>query len=184
MKSKIWIIPFISMVFLLLLASCGGDDPVEVSDPAGTITLGVTSSSYLYVYKGPCLELDSIYDCVLISFSYYTGSGNVMTYTQATHDCDGPFDIYHWPKLNDEGCEISDIGVVKGLGSITNKPNTGYAYQTQLIPGHGYVIRWKKSYKYSTSKLPYFYTRFFVTEYIVSTTGGILGVTIKYQGPF
>lgn len=82
--------------------------------------------------------------------------------------------------INDEnfcayGCYFSSLGKVKGLGNVANIPTTGWVSQIAVKPGYGYVA-YDQFYKK-------FY-RIFVTDYIVSTLGGIIGAEIKYQEPF
>lgn len=76
------------------------------------------------------------------------------------------------------GFLFASIGSVKGLGNVTNIPTTGWASKVAVIPGNGYVA-YDNSY-WGTKK---FY-RIYVTDYIVSTTGGIIGAEVKYQEPF
>lgn len=72
-------------------------------------------------------------------------------------------------------CHFSSLGKVKGLGNVANIPTTGWVSQIAVKPGHGYV-----AYDGMRNK----YYRIFVTDYIVSTLGGIIGAEIKYQEPF
>lgn len=71
---------------------------------------------------------------------------------------------------------FASVGSIKGLGNVANIPTTGWASQVAVIPGHGYVAynKWgdKKFY------------RIYVTDYITSTGGGIIGAEVKYQAPF
>lgn len=70
---------------------------------------------------------------------------------------------------------FASIGSVKGLGNVTDIPTTGWASKVAVIPGNGYVVC--DIYKEK------FY-RIYVTDYIVGTTGGIIGAEVKYQTPF
>ncbi len=72
--------------------------------------------------------------------------------------------------LETSSCEIASVGSVKGLSSITKVPETGWSHETAAIPGYGYVIKWQSEY-----------ARLYVVDYMESTTGGIMGCTIKYQ---
>ena len=72
--------------------------------------------------------------------------------------------------------EIASIGKVNGLSNIKDIPETGWTNQTTTIPGCGYVHRTK--YRYRDG---YAYTRIYVVDYMTSTSGGIMGITIKYQ---
>lgn len=170
---------------LLLFAVNSCESSKDIApDPDGTITTNVTGTAYVTLYKGTNLDVSS-WPCVLIHFNIDLPAGNIHFYTNATLTCGSEQTIYNWPNINGyEGAEASDIGKIDGLGDIIKKPSSGYSNQSSLIPGHGYVVRWRKSDTYVTSTQPYFYHRFFVTDYIVSTNGGVLGVTIKIQGPF
>ncbi len=68
---------------------------------------------------------------------------------------------------------IASIGPVKGLGNVAYIPTTGWAHTVAVVPGHGYMI-----YEYGN------YTRLYVEDYIISTTGGVIGAVVKYQEPF
>lgn len=72
-------------------------------------------------------------------------------------------------------CNFVSLGPVKGLGNVAHLPTTGWASQVAVTPGNGYVA-------YDGSNKQFY--RIYVTEYIVSTTGGIIGAEVKYQTPF
>jgi hypothetical protein len=131
---------------------------------------------------GPNADVSAV-KCVTIVFNMSIPSGNIQFYTGGTYDCAKP--VSQWFNISTSyGGEAVDIGAVKGLGNVTSKPTSGYSNAAALLPGHGYVIRWRKSDNYPTSTQPYFYHRFYVTEYSVNTAGGIMGVLINFQGPF
>ena len=75
--------------------------------------------------------------------------------------------------------EIADIGEVAGLGNVTTIPESGWTSRTVVVPGHGYVLRCQH---YVPG--PYQYTRLYASQFLTSTSGGIIGVQIKYQTPF
>lgn len=75
--------------------------------------------------------------------------------------------------------EIANIGEVAGLGNITTIPESGWTRRTVVVPGHGYVLRWRYSYPDQ-----YEYSRLYASQFLTSTSGGIIGVQIKYQTPF
>ena len=80
--------------------------------------------------------------------------------------------------------EIVSVGSVKGLSSITKVPDTGWSYETAAIPGYGYVVRQSsRQWDASLNKYvyEYKYVRLYVIDYMESTSGGIMGCTIKYQ---
>lgn len=72
------------------------------------------------------------------------------------------------------GCVIVSVGSVNGLSSINKVPENGWSEQVSAIPGYGYIIRW--SYNQNTT-----YVRLYVVDWMTSTTGGIMGCTVKYQ---
>ena len=68
---------------------------------------------------------------------------------------------------------IASYGMVNGLGNVSNIPIAGWASEVTVKPGYGYV-----AYHAGT-----FY-RMYVSDYIVATTGGVIGAEVKYQKPF
>ena len=69
--------------------------------------------------------------------------------------------------------EFVSVGKVSGLSKITTIPSSGWSASAAVVPGTGYVARYNNTY-----------ARIYVIDYIVDTTGGIIGATIKYQCPF
>ena len=67
------------------------------------------------------------------------------------------------------------LGNMSGLANIKQIPTTGWASKVAVVPGNGYI-----AYDNLTGS----YYRLYVTDYIVSTTGGIIGADVKYQVPF
>lgn len=79
---------------------------------------------------------------------------------------------------------IANLGPVNGLGSITTYPTSGYSASTSAVQGNGYVVKFTE-YDATTFQLTHVqYYRIFIEAYQISTGGGILGVSLKYQGPF
>jgi len=81
---------------------------------------------------------------------------------------------------------ICDVGAKKGLGNITTIPHTGFTVldrgntSVACQNGHGYVVQFiPESYIGDTT-----YLRLYVVSSLVSTGGGIMGATVKYQYPF
>jgi hypothetical protein len=87
--------------------------------------------------------------------------------------------------LQVSGCEIVSVGSVNGLSSINKVPENGWSRQVSAIPGYGYIIRWATSSSYDESSktiiYTYGYARLYVVDWMTSTTGGIMGCTVKYQ---
>lgn len=71
------------------------------------------------------------------------------------------------------GAQFVSMGAMKGLGSVTSIPKTGWSGQVLVKPGNGYVA-------YASGK---FY-RMYVSRYITNVVNEILGAEIKYQSPF
>lgn len=158
---KIWIILPLVLVSLCMI-SCGDDDeggtredPVTTTDPEGTIVanlLNNNNDSRIYMWG-------SYYDGIKMN------SANNLATTST-------------------GVEIVSVGSVKGLSSITKVPDTGWSYETAAIPGYGYVVRQSsRQWDASLNKYvyEYKYVRLYVIDYMESTSGGIMGCTIKYQ---
>ena len=96
------------------------------------------------------------------------------------NDCYGCFFI---TSSNNFSCALygnwkfASVGKVNGLGNVTKIPASGWANQVAIVPGHGYVGA--SSYEGRTD-----YVRIYVIDWIISTSGGIIGAEIKYQSPF
>ncbi|MDR0873810.1 MAG: DUF5036 family protein [Prevotellaceae bacterium] len=73
--------------------------------------------------------------------------------------------------------EVVNIGRVNGLGSIKKTPSSGWTTGTAVEPGSGYVFRMNDAGGYT-------YARLYVVEWIIDTSGGIMGAKVKYQYPF
>lgn len=71
--------------------------------------------------------------------------------------------------------DIARVGTVAGMSAITNIPTSGWVEQVAVNPGNGYVIRYKGQ------GFGYKYARLYVKDWIVSTSGGIIGATVVYQ---
>lgn len=79
---------------------------------------------------------------------------------------------YVWPG---NPVTFVSLGNMSGLANIKQIPTTGWASKVSVVPGNGYIA-------YDRSNDSYY--RLYVTDYIVSTTGGIIGADVKYQVPF
>jgi len=76
--------------------------------------------------------------------------------------------------------EIVSVGSVNGLSSINKVPENGWSTQVAAIPGYGYIIR-RSYYDSSSQTTKYEYVRLYVVDWMTSTTGGIMGCTVKFQ---
>lgn len=79
---------------------------------------------------------------------------------------------YVWPG---NPVTFVSLGNMSGLANVNQIPTAGWASKVAVVPGNGYIA-------YDSSKDTYY--RLYVTNYIVSTTGGIIGADVKYQVPF
>lgn len=68
---------------------------------------------------------------------------------------------------------IVSLGAMKGLGNVVSVPTEGWSSSVAVMPGNGYVVRRNGQY-----------ARLYVDSYMTSTSGGIMGATVKYQSPF
>lgn len=75
--------------------------------------------------------------------------------------------------------EFCSIGQVNGLGNIRVAPESGWASKVAVLKGCGYLAR-----KYNVDEMDYTYSRLYVTDYIESVGGGVMGAYVKYQSPF
>lgn len=75
---------------------------------------------------------------------------------------------------------IVSLGAMKGLGNVVSVPTEGWSTSVAVVPGNGYVVRATRSYPIVETN----YARLYVDSYMTSTSGGIMGATVKYQSPF
>ena len=69
--------------------------------------------------------------------------------------------------------QLIEIGKVAGLGNIVKIPENGWKDKAAVIVGNGYVL------KSGNTR----FARLFVESEMISTTGGVMGYTVKYQCP-
>lgn len=162
MKS-FWSLLAIMMVAILSVGfvSCGDDDDddnsqkseaISVKDPEGTIVLNLVNDD-----KDICIDEEWPYMYVGM-----TPQNNIDTW-------------YH-------NGQIVSVGKVNGLSAINRIPESGWAERCAATPGSGYVIRQEKADPYHGGETNgYKYCRVYLVDFITSTSGGIMGATIKYQ---
>jgi hypothetical protein len=75
------------------------------------------------------------------------------------------------------GTTFASVGKVQGLGKITSIPASGWTTVLHATPGYGYVAKMTNSQGTG-------YVRIYVTDYMESVYGGIIGIYVKYQSPF
>ena len=164
----------VAAILSIGFASCGDDDEVvppdemqqtetlSNQDPEGTVVLNMNNGKENNYYdlgfgENYKIHIDEANNLIGESHYYSSpyGSGNQIP------------------------LEIVTFGTVEGLSNINTIPTTGWSESAAVVPGTGYVVRVKgQSYSYDK------YARLYVVNYIVGTSGGIIGATIKYQSPF
>lgn len=77
-------------------------------------------------------------------------------------------------------CSFTCVGKVNGLGNITGIPEKGWSDKIAVEPGNGYVINYRGLVDEPVNK----YYSLYVSDYITSTYGGIIGANVKYLTPF
>ena len=158
-KKYLWNLLTIIIVTMLCVgfASCGGDDDNEEpsnydGDPIGTVEIGLVSGKDpYYVTAQNYLELD--------------GSNYVIAVNLANN-----FTVWKSWRVQLSDPMIVSVGAVKGLGSIKSIPSSGWTSEIAARPGNGYIVHFRNEY-----------LRMYVVEYMVDTSGGIVGVYVKYQ---
>ncbi len=158
MKTR-WFIYLVVALFSFSFVACGDDDeggtrdnPSTASDPAGTIIANLANNNWVNLPGGGSIRLNT--------------SNNLEVYNNGSQ-------------------EIVSVGSVNGLSSINKVPENGWSREVSAIPGYGYIIRCVKSSSYDESSktriYTYGYTRLYVVDWMTSTTGGIMGCTVKCQ---
>ncbi len=157
---------------VLLTISCGDDESSEdsgipiitdpnkpISDPVGTITANISENTKIEINNFNSTS----------GYIWWTGPDNFFIST------------YYASKVS-----ICDLGVMSGLGNITNIPQEGYTVPQSsnktvaCETGHGYIVKFEGG----SLSSPLLYVRLYISETIVSTFGGIMGAKVKYQYPF
>ena len=73
--------------------------------------------------------------------------------------------------------EISCLGKVNGLSSISTVPASGWSDSAPVIEGYGYVVRWRWHTYTNWSH----YSRVYVKKIIRDTAGGFIGAIVRYE---
>ena len=131
--------------------SCGGDD--EDGTRNGPVTAADPEGTIVANMANDERKASRLhFDFDAWSYIYMSASNNLCT----------------------SNMKIVSVGDVKGLSYITKIPESGWTTTTAAIPGYGYVLRYDLCN-------PFRYIRVYVVDYMNSTSGGIMGCTIKYQ---
>lgn len=200
MKTQNIIYSMLAMIMATLLsaslASCSDDDKTP-SDPQGTASANIRNDDA------------NIYATIPMgTFSYIDKDGETQELEASVRlDIDGGnnFFLRYNDRYNkgissygstiNKKCIVS-VGAVKGLGSIKNIPENGWAEKVAVQPGHGYIIKYESEVISKDIKGDIYYlghpdnefqtivryARFYVDEWMENTYGGIIGASVKYQG--
>jgi hypothetical protein len=156
----------------------------NVPDPAGTITTNL--NSWYMLYEGTASVPYTTQYASYPNIQRILGMDlpSLTTSFQVKLDEGLPNSGYfNWDVESTEGSEAVNMGKVNGLGNVTTKPTSGYTKSCSLQEGHGYVVRYKKSYN-TPSDINYYYARFYIVDWVLNTSGGIIGANITLQNPF
>ena len=182
MKNQ-FMFPVFAIILIAFLSSCNNEDVDQVADPEGTITITLNGHPSLIIYQG--IDAEPLYPQApqwVYLFFHFGMDTNTLNAVSTINISPNPNENQVDQLYNT--IDVANVGSVSGLGYVTTKPTTGYSPQSALQKGHGYVIRYRKTHDQSNINYPYFYARFYVVDWLKSTTGGIIGVTINYQNPF
>ncbi len=169
-----------AMVILTVLVGCSPKEE-DVRDPAGTITfsLNYTSGPEIVLYSGPNDEVSPKCPSAQVKMGIRNSSMN-FEFDATDYSCPGLVsDLF----MTGIGGEVVNLGKMRGLGDVTEKPGSGWAAVGAVEEQHGYVVRFKHSTNIGAA-IPYNYARLYVEDYLISTSGGMLGAKVKYQLPF
>ena len=152
----------------LCTISCGGDDdeggskyePITQADPEGTIVANLTNTFH---ESGNWYWTDGL-DYMNGSHYNYLGMNSSNNLVAQSHHA---------------VANIVSVGKVKSLSDIKNIPENGWSQEAAAIPGYGYIYR--SRYHEGGTTFSWRYARIYVVDYMNSTSGGIIGCTIKYQ---
>ncbi len=175
------------LVFIALLSCKNG----TVQDPPGTVSVNINTT----VNPTPVV----LYNDTIEDGDYYLSGTDTVPFDSSLTVCvylgidnNINFQVVHhygessnWGWFDREGGEFADVGAVSGLGDVTSIPQSGWAKSVAATKGHGYVLRYKHSININDTTFTMYYARLYVEDYLVSsTTGGIIGIKLKYKDPF
>lgn len=151
----------------------------EKENIAGGNNGGENNNGTIFTDDATGIELNmsnSGSDKISFETSYISISGHIdIAYIHLTISSSNNFDLYSNISSSYMEYDIASIGSVTSLSTITNIPTSGWVKQIAVNPGTGYVIRYKgQGFEYT-------YARLYVKDWIVSTSGGIIGATVVYQ---
>ena len=172
-------------ITIALFSSCKKDKIDDtLPDPEGTITTTLPFYSNAIIYQGVAEDpyFGGRFNFPYVQIGMRVDYSSLLTVIIALYSTD---EGKTYGDYVTDGAEVANIGQVNGIGSVTLKPRNGYTSQCAIEKGHGYVIRYKKSFHINSVALPYFYARFYVMDFITNANvGEVNGAKIKYQGSF
>jgi len=178
MKKRGFALCVFAGVLLTLVPSCG---LMPVADPDGTMTISLVDyHEGVPMYQGREEGPDQYWPYVSLVVQIYENSMNFTPTAVSAMDSA----ITNYYIRHGYGAELANLGQVEGLGSVTEKPTSGWAGTTAVEANHGYVVRFKHSYDVGAPGLPYYHYRMYVQDVLTDIYGGFAGATVKYQGPF
>jgi len=140
-------------------------------DPEGTITVAMRSGNWMYTNAATKVQPDG---CIS-SFFYITTDDNFVGGSSDYYDAGNDW-------------KFVTVGKMSGLGNISKIPKSGWAAPVAVTPNTGYVARCVNlvgdGYGNYWSSKDTVYVRIYVMDYIVDTSGGVIGANVKYQSPF
>lgn len=175
---KIEIITMMLATILCLCSTSCSDDKesrdtnanVTSSDPAGTVAANVRhdESNFVNIQVG--------------SYIIHNDYAGDLTYDAEIH-LDIKASLNFWMRYSSSSgsaqsnVKIASVGPVKNLADIKTVPEAGWAQETSVSPGYGYVL------KYEVKDVGFVaYARVYVVDWMTRTgDNGIIGVKIKYQ---
>ena len=180
LKRVSWGLALLVMVVACDKGSSGGSDSwknpytpdnpdVPVPDPEGTVLVAVRNSNNGKTEILP----NGCYTFFYIKNDNFCG--NIDFYSGSSYSWTGSF----W--------DFAIYSQVLSLGNITKIPTSGWARQVAIIPGYGYVGRCIHYYTdggIAEERRDTTYVRIYVTEYMTTSGGGVMGAYVKYQSPF
>ena len=170
---------FLCLLIVLGISSCTKESSAP-ADPTGTITTNLVSNIFLYegLADPPYSTIYTTYPYVEMIVGMDAPTLNTSFQEKVSTSPGGYFNA----DVIASDISAANVGAVRGLGDVTQKPTSGYTTSCMLEIGHGYVVRYKHSY--ASADQNYYYARFYVSEWVISTSGGIIGAKVKMQYPF
>jgi hypothetical protein len=139
----------------VLVSGCSKKNNVAPADPTGTLTTNLG-----FGFQGGVTLVDDANGYIQLQLST-----NLNIYGAELSNLPG-------------SASIANVGAVSGLGAITSHASSGYGESTSATAGTGYVMELT-----DVAPVPQYY-RIYIQSFQLSTSGAVLGATIKYQGPF